>query len=37
MKIALCLSGGLRNFKDTFYTFKYFLLKEYDVDVFFMV
>lgn len=35
MKIALCLSGGLRNFKETFYTFEHFLLKKYDVDVFF--
>jgi hypothetical protein len=35
MKIALCLSGGLRNFKDTYYSFKNFLLDRYDVDVFF--
>ena len=35
MKIALCLSGGLRNFKDTYYSFKHFLLDEYEVDVFF--
>jgi len=34
-KIALCLSGGLRNFKDTFYSFEHFLLKKYNVDVFF--
>lgn len=35
MKVALCLSGGLRNFKDTHYSFKHFLLDKYDVDVFF--
>lgn len=35
MKIALCLSGGLRNFKDTAYSFKYHLLDKFDVDVFF--
>lgn len=35
MKIALCLSGGLRNFKDTYYSFKHFLLDKYDTDVFF--
>ena len=35
MKIALCLSGGLRNFKDTYHSFKHFLLDNHDVDVFF--
>jgi len=35
MKIALCLSGGLRNFKDTYYSFKHFLLDKHEVDVFF--
>ena len=35
MKIALCLSGGLRNFKDTHYSFKNFILDKYDTDVFF--
>lgn len=35
MKIALCLSGGLRNFKDTYHTFSKFLLEKHDVDVFF--
>jgi hypothetical protein len=35
MKIALCLSGGLRNFKDTYFSFKNFLLDKHDVDVFF--
>lgn len=35
MKIALCISGGLRNFKDTFYSFDEMLLKKHDVDIFF--
>lgn len=35
LKIALCLSGGLRNFKDTQYSFEFFLLNHHDVDVFF--
>lgn len=35
MKIALCISGGLRNFKDTHYSFDHFLLSHHDVDVFF--
>jgi hypothetical protein len=35
MKIALCLSGGLRNFKDTQYSFQEYLLSTHDVDVFF--
>lgn len=35
MKVALCISGGLRNFEDTFYSFKEFLLDIFDVDVFF--
>lgn len=35
MRIALCLSGGLRNFKDTYHTFKHFLLDKHDVDLFF--
>lgn len=35
MRIALCLSGGLRNFKDTFYSFDEFLFKKYNVDTFF--
>lgn len=35
MRIALCLSGGLRNFKDTYYSFKEFLLDKHEVDVFF--
>jgi hypothetical protein len=35
MKIALCISGGLRNFKDTYYSFQHFLLSQHDVDVFF--
>jgi len=35
MRIALCLSGGLRNFKDTYHTFKHFLLEKHDIDVFF--
>ncbi len=34
-RIALCLSGGLRNFRDTFYSFDHFLLKKHNVDVFF--
>jgi hypothetical protein len=34
-KIALCLSGGLRNFKDTFYSFEHFLLRNHNIDVFF--
>ena len=34
-KIALCLSGALRNFKDTFYSFEEMLLQKHDVDVFF--
>lgn len=35
MRVALCLSGGLRNFKDTFYSFDEMLLKKYSVDTFF--
>jgi hypothetical protein len=35
MKIALCLSGALRNFEDTFYSFKHFVLDRYSTDVFF--
>jgi len=35
MKIALCLSGGLRNFKDTYYSFEHYLLSKHNVDVFF--
>jgi hypothetical protein len=35
MKIALCLSGGLRNFKDTHYSFDQYLLSAHNVDVFF--
>jgi hypothetical protein len=35
MKIALCLSGGLRNFKDTHYSFEQYLLSAHNVDVFF--
>lgn len=41
MRIALCISGGLRNFKDTFFTFEDFILNrperfpEDTVDVFF--
>ena len=35
MKIALCMSGGLRNFKDTHYSFERYLLSVHDVDVFF--
>lgn len=35
MKIALCMSGGLRNFKDTHYSFEKYLLSAHDVDVFF--
>lgn len=35
MKVALCLSGNLRNFKDTYYSFQHYLLSNYDVDVFF--
>lgn len=35
MKIALCISGSLRNFKDTYYSFKEYLLKHHNVDVFF--
>jgi len=37
MKIALCLSGGLRNFKDTQYSFQEYLLSTHDIDIFFMV
>ena len=35
MKIALCMSGGLRNFIDTHYSFDYYLLSQHDVDVYF--
>lgn len=35
LKIALCLSGGLRNYKDTFYSIKHFLLDKHNIDVFF--
>jgi len=35
MKIALLLTGGLRNFEDTFRSFKHFLLDKNDIDVFF--
>ena len=35
MRIALCLSGGLRNFKDTHYSFKNFILDKYNTDIFF--
>ena len=35
MKIALCISGSLRNFKDTFYSFKEFILDKFNPDVFF--
>lgn len=35
MKVALCLSGGLRNFKDTYYSFKHFIIDKYETDVFF--
>lgn len=35
MRIALCISGGLRNYKDTHYSFKHFLLDQNNVDVFF--
>ena len=35
MRVALCLSGGLRNFKDTHHTFKNFIIDKYDTDVFF--
>ena len=34
MKIALCLSGHLRNFEKTYATLYFYLLKNYDVDVF---
>jgi hypothetical protein len=35
MKISLLLSGGLRNFEDTYSSFKYYLLDKFDIDVFF--
>jgi hypothetical protein len=35
MRVALCLSGALRNFEDTFYSFKHFVLNRYETDVFF--
>ncbi len=35
MKIALLLTGGLRNFEDTYSSFKHYLLDVYDIDVFF--
>lgn len=34
MKVALCVSGSLRNFKDTFYSFKEFILDVFDTDTF---
>lgn len=34
MRIALCLSGGLRNFKDTAYSFKEHLLQNNNVEIF---
>lgn len=34
MKIALCLSGHLRNFERTYPTLYFYLLKDYDVDIF---
>jgi hypothetical protein len=34
MKIALCLSGHLRNFEKTYSTLSFHFLKDYDVDVF---
>lgn len=33
--MALCISGGLRNFKDTHYSFVKYLLSKHEVDVFF--
>lgn len=35
LKIGLLLTGGLRNFEDTYSSFKHFLLDVFDVDVFF--
>jgi len=35
MRIALLLTGGLRNFEDTFSSFKHFLLDVNNIDVFF--
>jgi len=35
MKIALCISGGLRNYKDTHYSVKHFLLDCNNVDIFY--
>lgn len=34
MKIALCLSGHLRNFERTFPTLYFYFTKDYDVDIF---
>lgn len=34
MKIALCLSGHLRNFERAYPTLYFYLLKDYDVDIF---
>lgn len=34
-RIALCISGALRNFKDTFYSFEEMILSRHDIDVFF--
>lgn len=35
MKTALLLTGGLRNFEDTYLSFKEYLLNVFDIDVFF--
>jgi hypothetical protein len=35
LKIALLLTGGMRNFKDTFNSFKYYVLDELNPDIFF--
>lgn len=35
MKIALLMSGGLRNFEDTYSSFKYHLFDKLDIDIFF--
>jgi len=35
MKVALLLTGGLRNYKDTFSSFEHYILKDLNPDVFF--
>lgn len=34
MRVALCISGSIRNFKDTFFSFKEFILDNFNVDTF---